>query len=69
MKLYRSRKYPNLWFAYSPETGWVRFPAEADGWSRRERARGIDPIDIREVPVDLGADAGVPQHEEDLVAA
>ena len=63
MKLYRSRKYPNQWFAYSSATGWIRFPAEADGWERRERARGIDPIDIREVPVELGAAAGVPQHD------
>ena len=69
MKLYRSRNYPNRWFAFSPATGWVRFPAEADGWARREPARGIDPIDIREVPVELGAAAGVPQHDEMLEAA
>ena len=60
MKLYRSRKYPNQWFAYSQVTGWVKFPIEAEGWQKREPARGIDPIDIREVPVHLALEAGVP---------
>jgi hypothetical protein len=69
MKLYRSRQNPNRWLAYSPAMGWVRFPAEANGWARREPARGIDPIDIREVPVELGAAAGVPQHDGMLEAA
>ena len=69
MKLYRSRKYSTLWIAYSPATGWVKFPMEADGWERREPARGLDPIDIREVPVELAAAAGVPVDDEVLVAA
>lgn len=60
MKLYRSRMYPTMWFAYSSATGWVKFPAGAAGWERREPARGIDPIDIREVPVHLAAETGIP---------
>ena len=60
MKLYRSKQYPNRWFANSQATGWVMFPVEADGWQKRERARGIDPIDIREVPVQLAVEAGIP---------
>lgn len=60
MKLYRSKKLPTKWVACSAETGWVMFPAEAGGWSKRERARGIDPIDIREVPVGLAAGTGLP---------
>ncbi len=63
MKLYRSNKYPAKWVAYSTETGWVMFPAETAGWTRRERARGIDPIDIREVPVELAAGTGLPGSE------
>jgi hypothetical protein len=59
MKLYRSKKYPTKWIAYSRTTGWVVFPAEVDGWGKREPARGIDPIDIREVPLQLAADAHV----------
>jgi hypothetical protein len=69
MKLYRNRQYPNLWFAYSPATGWVKFPAEADGWLRREPARGIDPIHIRQVPLQLAAVAGIPMDAPVLEAA
>ena len=60
MKLYRSKTYPTMWFAYSSATGWVKFPAVAAGWARRISARGIDPIDIREVPVNLAAETGIP---------
>jgi hypothetical protein len=60
MKLYRSRNYPTRWFAFSPETGWVMFPAERNGWGKRQPARGIDPIDIREVPVSMGLNTGLP---------
>jgi hypothetical protein len=59
MKLYRSRNYPTKWFAYSRTTGWVVFPAQANGWQKREPARGIDPIDIREVPLELAAETGI----------
>ena len=60
MKLYRSSKYSNTWFAYSPATGWVMFPAEIGGWEKRRPARGMDPIDVREVPVRLGFKTGIP---------
>jgi len=64
MKLYRSKMYPTKWFAYSRTTGWVKFPAAAGGWENREPARGIDPIDLREVPVQLAAGAGIPTSAE-----
>ena len=60
MKLYKSKNYPNRWYAHSTSTGWVMFPAEAGGWEKRQPARGIDPIDVREVPAELGFDAGIP---------
>jgi hypothetical protein len=60
MKLYKSNNYPNRWYAYSLENGWVMFPAVADGWAKRQPARGIDPIHLREVPVELGFSAGIP---------
>ena len=59
MKLFRSRRNPTRWIAYAPETGWVVFPAEAGGWEKRQPARGIDPIDIREVPIALASDTGM----------
>jgi hypothetical protein len=60
MKLYRSKNYPNRWYAYSNLTGWVMFPAESNGWEKRQTARGVDPIDIREVSVQLAFDTGMP---------
>jgi hypothetical protein len=59
MKLYRSRNYPTRWFAHSPETGWVMFPAEINGWEKRQPARGLDPIDVREVPIRLAFNTGI----------
>ena len=38
MKLYRSNRFPTRWLAFSPETGWVVFPAEDNGWERRQAA-------------------------------
>ena len=60
MKLYRSHQNPTRWYAHSQETGWVMFPAQIDGWERRQPARGIDPIDVREVPIALATGTGMP---------
>jgi len=60
MKLYRNSYYPKRWYAFSPATSWVMFPAEAGGWAKREPARGADPLYLREVPLHLGYDAGIP---------
>jgi hypothetical protein len=60
MKLYRSRNYPNRWYAHSTSTGWVMFPAEANGWGKRAPARGMDPVDVRSVPLELAAGTGIP---------
>jgi hypothetical protein len=60
MKLYDSRNYPNRYYYYSASTGWVMFPAAIDGWAKRQPAHDIDPIDLREVPVEFGFGAGIP---------
>ncbi len=60
MKLYRSRKYPTRWYAFQPGTGFLMFPAEPGGWEKRQQARGFDPIDVREVPIILAAETGIP---------
>lgn len=59
MKLYRSTK-DTRWFAYGPEIGWVMFPAEIAGWQKRQPARVTDPIDMREVPLRMGFNTGIP---------
>jgi hypothetical protein len=60
MKLYRSTTNPARWFAFSPSVGWVMFPAAIGGWQNRQPARGMDPVDVREVPLHLGFNAGIP---------
>ena len=60
MKLYRNNQYPNRWYAHSVATGWVMFPAETNGWLKRQPARGVDPMYTREVPVQLAFRAGIP---------
>ena len=60
MRLYRNKNYPNRWYAFSAQTGWVMFPVAIDGWAKREPARGIDPIQFREVPLHLAVNTGIP---------
>ena len=60
VKLFSSTKYPNRWFAFGPEIGWVMFPAEVGGWQKRQPARGVDPIYMREVPLRMGLNTGIP---------
>ena len=59
MKLYSSRTYPAGWYAYSSQTGWVMFPSEEGGWEKRQPARGLDPIHLREVPISLATNTGI----------
>ena len=63
MRLFRSAKHQNRWFAFAPEVGWVTFPAEVGGWHKRQSASGIDPLDVREVPLRLGFNTGFPGSE------
>jgi hypothetical protein len=60
VKLYRSTKDRTRWFAFGAEIGWVSFPAEIAGWQKRQLARGADPNDMREVPLRLGFNTGIP---------
>jgi hypothetical protein len=60
MKLYRNVANPTEWFAFGPTIGWVTFPAEANGWQKRKPARGVDPLRIREVPIGMGFNTGIP---------
>ena len=68
MKLYRDAQRPNIWVAYIPNSGWVAFPASEDGWEKRALARGLDSLFLREVPLQSGFSASVPQPEFRKVA-
>jgi hypothetical protein len=36
------------------------FPAELDGWKKRKPARVLDPLELREVPLRMGFNTGIP---------
>ena len=59
IKLYRDMEHPQVLIAYVPETGWMRFPAQEQGWEQRQPARGLDPIHLREVPLSVAANTGL----------
>ncbi|SPE33150.1 conserved hypothetical protein [Candidatus Sulfopaludibacter sp. SbA3] len=69
MKLYKSMDYPNHWIAYVPGTGWVAFPKAENGWDRRHPARGLDPLHLRQVPLSMAQQAGVPLGAPELAVA
>ena len=60
IRLYRDGQRPKTWVAHT-DAGWVVFPATENGWERRTTARGLDPLFLREVPLQNGLAAGVPQ--------
>jgi hypothetical protein len=59
IKLYRSATHVGQWLAYAPEIGWVVFPAREQGWEDWRPARGLDPVHLREVPLQLAANTGM----------
>ena len=64
MKLYQSAQHPGRWIAWTPETGWVSFPAAAGGWEQRKPCRGLDPVHLRQVPLRLALDTGISPPQE-----
>jgi hypothetical protein len=59
IKLYTSAKHPQHWIAHVPGTGWMMFPAQENGWQRRQPARGLDPMHVREVLLSLAVNTGL----------
>src|ERR1019366_425732 len=59
VKLYRSTK-DTSWFAFGSKIGWMMFPAEVGGWQERQPTCGADLIELREVPLCMGFDTGIP---------
>jgi hypothetical protein len=68
MKLYKSQTSPQQWIAYVPGTGWIAFPARENGWDERHPARGLDPLHLRQVPLELAVNTGMPVDELAQVA-
>lgn len=69
MKLYRSHSNPTRWYAFQPGTGWLMFPKEIGGWQKRQPARGLDPIDVREAPIHLASETGIIDQTQEIETA
>lgn len=63
IKLYRSAMHPKQWIAHVEGSGWVIFPARENGWESRQPARGLDPMYLRQVPVQMAESADLPEPE------
>ncbi len=59
IKLYKSTTHLQHWIAYVPGMGWMKFPAEENGWEKRKPANGLDPMHLREVPLGLASNTGL----------
>ena len=51
--------------------GWVTFPARTNGWAAHRYIRSVDNLDLREVPLWLSFNTGLPAavHRRRLVIA
>ncbi len=59
-RLYCSADHQQHWIAYTPEEGYVIFPAEENGWIKKHPFHGFDPLRMREVPTWLAFKTGFP---------
>ncbi len=69
IRLFKSTTRPQRWVASIEGVGWVQFPAEPNGWEKRGPVRGLDPLDIREVPLRLAQNTGMPMGPTGRLAA
>jgi hypothetical protein len=62
--LYRSSTYLQHWFAFTPATGWVIFPAKMNGWDDRRKAGNLDRVQLTEVPLWMAFGTGLCEETE-----
>jgi hypothetical protein len=60
MKLFWSKNRREHWVAFSLETGLVIFPAEMNGWYKRQPANDVLAEELREIPLRVAAGTGMP---------
>ncbi|MGP8245758.1 MAG: hypothetical protein ACLQVN_14725 [Bryobacteraceae bacterium] len=58
-RLYRSKTHLQHWFAYTPATGWVIFPAKENGWENRREVKSLDPLHLSEIPLWMAFGTGL----------
>jgi hypothetical protein len=62
-RLYWSAEHQSHWIGFTPESGYVIFPAEENGWGYRKPL--LDSLIIREVPSWLAFNTGFPISTDD----
>jgi len=66
IRLYISKLHPRQWVAHIEGSGWVVFPVRENGWADRRPARGLDPLHLRQVPLESAANTGILQPEREF---
>lgn len=66
IQLYTSKVHPRQWVARIEGSGWVVFPARENGWADRRPARGLDPLHLRQVPLESATNTGILQPEPEF---
>jgi hypothetical protein len=59
-RLFRSSQDLEHWFVFEDSLGWVKFPARIDGWAERQPIRTVSELALREVPLWLSFNTGLP---------
>jgi hypothetical protein len=59
-RLYKYSNYSSHWVAYTDNEGWTIFPMGSGGWEQRRAAKGLDPLHLRQVPLWMGFNTGMP---------
>jgi hypothetical protein len=67
-RLYRSERDLEHWFVHERSNGWVVFPARINGWTAHRQLRTVRGLDLREVPLWLSFNTGLPMPRADLLA-
>jgi hypothetical protein len=62
--LYWSASYPNHWLAALENGTWVQFPAEVNGWAKRQSVGYVDPLTLRRVAGSRAFNTGFPATSE-----
>ena len=62
--IYWSADHPKHWVACLENGRWVEFPAEVNGWTKRQTAKSLDPQTLRRVPGSRAFNTGFPAVEE-----
>jgi len=60
LRMYRSSRDLEHWYVLEDSGAWVNFPARANGWADRRPVRTVYGLDLREVPLWLSFNTGLP---------